>query len=72
MITTFQIFVAINVISESGKTSGSVSMVILIYEEAFKKYNFGYASAQSWILVLIILVFTIFQMWGQKKWVFYE
>lgn len=73
MINTFQLFVAINIISSStGKTGGNVSMVVLVYEEAFKNYNFGYASAISWNLVFIILIVTLIQMWVQKKWVFYE
>ena len=73
MINTFQLFVAINIISSSsGKTGGNVSMVVLVYEEAFKNYNFGYASAISWNLVFIILIVTLLQMWIQKKWVFYE
>jgi multiple sugar transport system permease protein len=67
MISTFQIFVAINVITESSKASGSVSMVVLIYEEAFKKYNFGYASAESWILVLIILLVTVSRCGDRKN-----
>ncbi len=71
LILTFQIFAAINIISESGKSSGSVSLVVLIYEEAFKNYNFGYASAEAWILVLFILGVTLLNFKLRKKWVHY-
>ena len=71
MISAFQIFAAINIISDGGKSSGSVSLVSLIYEEAFKSYNFGYASAQAWVLVLFILVITLLNFKLQKKWVHY-
>lgn len=71
MINTFQIFAAINIITTTGKSGSAVSMVILIYEEAFKSYNFGYASAEAWVLVVVILIVTLFQMWGQRKWVNY-
>lgn len=71
MISAFQIFAAINIISDGGKSSGSVSLVSLIYEEAFKNYNFGYASAQAWVLVLFILIITLLNFKLQKEWVHY-
>lgn len=71
MINAFQVFAPINIISEGGKSSSSVSLVSLIYEEAFKNYNFGYASAQAWVLVLLILLITMCNFYFQKKWVHY-
>ena len=46
-------------------------MVVEIYENAFSGYKFGYASAEAMILFVMILAITIFQFWGQKKWVHY-
>lgn len=71
LINAFQVFAVINIIADGGKSSGSVSMVVLIYEEAFKNYNFGYASAEAWILVLFILIITLINFRAQKKWVHY-
>lgn len=71
MISAFQIFAAINIISTGGKSSGSISLVTLIYEEAFKNYNFGYASAAAWVLVLFIFTVTLLNFYFQKKWVHY-
>lgn len=71
LINAFQVFAAINIISDGGKSSGSVSLVVLVYEEAFKNYNFGYASAEAWILVLFILAVTLINFRFQKKWVHY-
>lgn len=68
MISAFKIFSAPNIIGYSGNSSGLVNIV---YEEGFRNYNFGYASAAAWVVVAIILVITLFQMWGQKKWVHY-
>lgn len=70
MVNAFQIFAAINIIN-SRKSGGSVSLVSLIYDEAFQNYNFGYASAEAWVLVVIIMSVTLVQMWGQKRWVHY-
>lgn len=71
LINAFQVFAAINIISDGGKSSGSVSLVVLVYEEAFKNYNFGYASAEAWILVIFILAVTLVNFGLQKKWVHY-
>lgn len=71
LINAFQVFAAINIIADGGKSAGNVSLVVLIYEEAFKKYNFGYASAASWVLVAFILLVTAANFSLQKKWVHY-
>ena len=71
LIHAFQVFAAINIIADGGKSAGNVSLVVLIYEEAFKKYNFGYASAASWVLVAFILLVTAVNFSLQKKWVHY-
>lgn len=75
LIAAFQVFAAINIIADGGfstsKSSGSVSLVVMIYDEAFRNYNFGYASAIAWVLVLFILVVTLINFRLQKRWVHY-
>ena len=68
LIAAFKVFTAVNIMGVGGN---SISLVKKVYDEAFGSYNFGYASAASWVLVAIILVVTLVQMWGQKKWVHY-
>lgn len=68
LIAAFKAFSAINVM---GVADTSPSLVTEIYTNAFSSYKFGYASAEAWVLVAIVLVVTLFQMWGQKKWVHY-
>lgn len=68
LITAFKIFTAINVM---GMSDTAPSLVSEVYSNAFVSYNFGYASAESWVLVVIILIVTLVQFWGQKKWVHY-
>lgn len=43
-----------------------------IYNYAFKQYKMGMASAYSWILFALILVFTLVQFRLQDKWVNYD
>jgi multiple sugar transport system permease protein len=32
----------------------------------------GYASAYAWLLFLVILVFSLFQLGMSRRWVYYE
>ncbi len=59
-----------------GKTSPVIdnvrSMVYTYYENAFIKYDKGYAAAIAIVLFAIILIITIIQLVLQKKWVHYD
>lgn len=68
LIAAFKAFSAVSVM---GADNTAPSLVTEIYSNAFGSYKFGYASAEAWVLVAIILVITLIQMWGQKKWVHY-
>ncbi|MDO4294754.1 MAG: sugar ABC transporter permease [bacterium] len=48
------------------------TMVYGIYQKAFVYSRMGYASAEAMILFAIILLVTLFQFWGERKWVYYE
>lgn len=47
-------------------------MNVLIYQEAFAFRNMGYASALSWLLLLIILILTVLVFRSSAAWVHYE
>jgi multiple sugar transport system permease protein len=68
LIAAFKAFSAVSVM---GADKTAPSLVTEIYANAFGSYKFGYGSAEAWVLVAIILVVTLIQMWGQKKWVHY-
>jgi multiple sugar transport system permease protein len=48
------------------------TMVFGIYESGVVKFEMGYASAKAVVLFVIILVVTLVQFYGQKKWVHYQ
>jgi ribosomal silencing factor RsfS len=66
-------FVKVVIPGSNGRLKGgnAPSLVTEIYANAFTSYKFGYASAEAWVLVAVILVVTAIQFWGQKKWVHY-
>ena len=48
------------------------SLVYLYYKYAFINKNMGYGSTIVVLLLIITMIVTVFQMIGQKKWVFYN
>lgn len=48
------------------------TLVYGVYESGFEYSQMGYASAQAFLLFLMILLITIFQFAFQKKWVHYD
>jgi len=72
LIGTLQVFDLVFMMArDSSMLEATRTIVYSVWENAFVFSNMGYASAQAWILFLSILVITIFQMVGQKKWVHY-
>lgn len=71
MIAVFKIFSSVNVFTMGSSIASNTSIVQEIYSSAFSEYSHGYASAQSVVLLIIILIITAIQFWGQKKWVHY-
>lgn len=71
IISSFQVFDIISVMTEGGPGRSTNVLVYRIYEEGFGNLRFGYASAMAYFLFLIILFITLIQFKGQKKWVNY-
>lgn len=71
VIGSFQVFDTIMAMTQGGPGRATNVLVYHIYMTAFHQYRFGYASAMSFILFLIVLTFTLLQMKMQKRWVTY-
>lgn len=72
MINSFQLFPQVMIMTGGGPNGATQVMVERIYQYGFRYYRMGYASAFSWILFVIIMIFTAIQMKGQKRWVYYD
>jgi multiple sugar transport system permease protein len=73
IINSFQLFPQVMIMTQDAGPYGSTQvMVERIYKFAFKYYKMGYAASFSWILFIIIFLFTVIQLKLQKKWVHYE
>lgn len=71
LINGFQVFDQVFVMTGGGPQGASQVIVGQIYDLTFRYGRAGEASALSWLLFSVILLVTLMQMWGQKKWVHY-
>lgn len=72
MVNGFRVFTESYVITDGGPLDSTLSYVLYLYRRAFTYFDMGYSCALSWILVLIIAVFTVILFKTQKSWVYYE
>lgn len=61
LIGSFQVFGLVNVLTGGGPLDATNVLVMHIYRRAFSDYQFGEASAMSFVLFAIILLFTLVQ-----------
>jgi len=72
LIDSFQVFDQIFVLQRPRPTDATVTVVYFIYENGFKFFKMGYATAASWVLFLIVAVFTAIYFRSQNRWVHYQ
>jgi multiple sugar transport system permease protein len=67
IISAFQVFTQIFIMTSGGPAEKTTTVVYFIYLAAFKFYEFGYASTLSFGLLAILLIFTIIQLRIYRK-----
>lgn len=72
IINSFQVFDQAFVMTKGGPMKASYTLVYHVYQNAFVDFKMGRACAASMILFIIILLITLIQMYGSKRWVNYE
>ncbi|CAM3566489.1 sugar ABC transporter permease [Paenibacillus glucanolyticus] len=72
IIGGFQYFTQAFVMTNGGPLNSTLFYNLYLYNKAFQDYEMGYASALSWILFVIILVFTLIVIRSSSMWVYYQ
>jgi multiple sugar transport system permease protein len=72
IIDAFQVFTLPYVMTKGGPANATLTMVLLLYNNAFQYQEMGLASAIAYCLFAIILALTLINFTLQKYWVFYE
>jgi oligogalacturonide transport system permease protein len=68
----FQEFNGPFLVTKGGPNGATTLISLLIYNNAFLRHKMGMASAQAWILFIIVAVLTAVAFISQKKWVYYS
>lgn len=68
-INSFKVYDQMYMITQGGPGTSTLVLVYHIYNVAFKNWDLGYASAVSMVLFLLVLLVTIIQFRGEKKFV---
>jgi oligogalacturonide transport system permease protein len=72
LVQSFQEFDGPFLITGGGPMNHTYLLPLYIYDSAFKRYDMGYSSALSWVLFVLIMIFTAVLFKSSKSWVFYS
>jgi multiple sugar transport system permease protein len=72
IIASFQIFTPAFVMTNGGPNNASLFIGLYLYNNAFKFFQMGYASALAWLVFLIIMALTLLVIRSSPYWVYYE
>jgi multiple sugar transport system permease protein len=67
VIGSFQVFSPVYVLTKGGPQDSTNVAVYHIFRRAFQEFDFGYASAQSWVLFAVIFAVTLAQVWYMRR-----
>lgn len=67
MISSFQVFDQVNLMTQGGPGRSSSVLVHYLYQNAFQYFDLGYACAIAYLLFAIVLIITIFNSRAEKK-----
>lgn len=71
IITSLQNFTVIQSLTGGGPGQETTVMALSIVRTAFTQNQTGFASAQAIVMFIIVMIITVIQWRGQKKWVNY-
>jgi len=67
IINSFQGFDLVYMMTYGGPARSTSVLVFYLYQNAFRYFRMGYASAIAYVLFFLILFFALIQFWLQKK-----
>lgn len=70
-IGSLQTFARVYVLTNGGPNYGSYFYNLYLYNNAFSYFRLGLASAQAWILFIVIMILTLIILKTSGRWVYY-
>lgn len=71
-ITALQQLTLVILLTGGGPLKSTYFYGLFVYENAFKHHKLGYASANAWVMFIVILLMTAVIFKSSSTWVFYE
>ena len=72
IINAFQLFNQPYILTQGGPVNSTVTVSMLVFQNAFEYGKMGYASCIAWCLFVVIMIITGVIQTTQHKWVFYD
>lgn len=72
LVQTFQEFDGPFLVTKGGPMRTTYLLPMYIYDSTFKVFDMGYSCALSWVLFILIMIFTVILFGTSKYWVFYS
>ena len=72
IINAFKAFSEALIITNGGPMDSTMLFALYIYKQGFTYFKMGYACALSWVLLIIIGIFSAFVFRSSNYWVYYE
>jgi multiple sugar transport system permease protein len=72
IIGSFQVFTPAYLMTSGGPNNATLTQILYIYNQGFKAFHFGFASALAWVLFAVILLFVLMIFRSSQAWVYYE
>ena len=72
IIASFQQLTVVMNLTAGGPSKSTYIYSLYVYENAFKKFQLGYAASNAWVMFLVVLALTVAVLFISKKWTYYE
>lgn len=72
IITAFQQITVVLNLTGGGPDKATYFYSLFVYENAFKRGDLGYASANAWLMLAVVLVLTFVFLRLSRRWSYYE
>lgn len=71
IIGALKVFTLAFVATNGGPSYATWFYALHIYRQSFEYFRMGYGAALAWIFVIVLLIFTYFQIVLSRRWVYY-
>ena len=72
IISSFQAVETALILTDGGPNNATLTMVLYLYQTAFRLFKFGYASAIGWALFAMVMILAFIVIRSSDYWVHYE